>query len=81
MIIGIDLHGTLLGKNWFIAENLVEPLNETLARLNGKTKIYTCTGNDLSFTRAHIPSSIRKYFSGRMWQWISFHLATVNIPG
>ncbi len=64
MIIGIDLHGTLLNKDWSIAKNLVEPMNEALAKLNEKTKIYTCTGNDLSFVKTHIPSSIQKYFAG-----------------
>ena len=63
---GIDLHGTLLGKNWFIREDLIKPLNDALSKLSGKIKIYTCTGNDISFVKGHIPFSTQKYFSGHV---------------
>ena len=64
MVIGIDLHGTLLDKDWFIGKDLEKPLEESLVGLEGKAKLYICTGNDLSFVKSHVPPSVRRYFTG-----------------
>ena len=64
MVIGIDLHGTLLDRDWFIDKDLEKHLEESLLGLEGKTNLYICTGNDLSFVKSHVPPSVRRYFTG-----------------
>jgi hydroxymethylpyrimidine pyrophosphatase-like HAD family hydrolase len=52
--IGIDLHGTLLGNNEYIAEGSLKKLQSLLKKKPSNFKIYICTGNDLPFVRRKI---------------------------
>lgn len=62
--IGIDLHGTLLDKDWNIPEELHPGLEEILKDLKPFCRIYTCTGNDLTFARDRIPPRLFRLFNG-----------------
>jgi hydroxymethylpyrimidine pyrophosphatase-like HAD family hydrolase len=61
--IGIDLHGTLITNEEFLAEGSEEALKEILAAKPENIKLYICTGNDLSFLKRKIPG-ILSYFDG-----------------
>lgn len=62
--IGIDLHGTLLNREWTIPEELHNDLEGILEELKHSCRIYTCTGNDLTFARERIPPRIFRLFDG-----------------
>jgi hydroxymethylpyrimidine pyrophosphatase-like HAD family hydrolase len=63
-VIGIDLHGTLLDNDWEIKPKFHSALLKTLQTVSDFSKIYICTGNDLSFIDTYVPSAIRNCFSG-----------------
>ncbi|MFA5858104.1 MAG: hypothetical protein WC955_03455 [Elusimicrobiota bacterium] len=64
VVIGIDLHGTLLGKGWRIEDKLITPLCEAMAGVNKLGKLYICSGNDLSFINKYVPHKVRGLFEG-----------------
>ena len=49
--IGIDLHGTLIDNNEYLAEGSLDKLTSLLKKKPSNFKIYICTGNDLPFVR------------------------------
>ncbi|MBN2858231.1 MAG: HAD hydrolase family protein [Candidatus Delongbacteria bacterium] len=61
--IGIDLHGTLITNDEFLAEGSEETLKELLGSKPENIRLYICTGNDLSFLKRKIPG-ILSYFDG-----------------
>ena len=58
MIIGIDLHGTMLNEKWIVEKRLVMPLTDAIDRIKTFSEIGLCTGNDLTFVRKHVPEKI-----------------------
>lgn len=61
--IGIDLHGTLITNDEFLAEGSEESLKELLESKPENIRLYICTGNDLGFMKRKIPG-ILSYFDG-----------------
>jgi hydroxymethylpyrimidine pyrophosphatase-like HAD family hydrolase len=63
-LLGIDLHGTLLDDQWEIKHYYQEDLVAALKTIKEFCKVFVCSGNDLTFTRKHIPYPIRRHFDG-----------------
>ena len=63
-VIGIDLHGTLLDRDWEIKEDLINELKGKIEEIKDRAEIFTCTGNDLTFVKKHIPQEIFNLFDG-----------------
>jgi len=63
-IIGIDLHGTLLDRDWEIKEGLIKNLKDKIKNIKDRSEIFTCTGNDITFVEKHIPEEIFDLFDG-----------------
>lgn len=63
-VIGIDLHGTLLNKEWVITPNSLSELIVTLNKIKPVSYIFICSGNDLSFTRKVLPLKLRELIDG-----------------
>jgi len=63
-VIGIDLHGTLLDKNWKIKKDKRKKLIKNIKDVKDFCKVYVCSGNDLSFIPKYIPSDVRQEFDG-----------------
>ncbi len=63
-VIGIDLHGTLLDKNWCIPQEIIPELIAVLQNINTESYLFICTGNDLNFVREILPAEIRNLFDG-----------------
>lgn len=63
-VIGIDLHGTLLDRDWEIKEELIHSLRDKIKKIKDNAEIFTCTGNDLTFVKKHIPKEIFNLFDG-----------------
>ncbi len=64
IIIGIDLHGTLLNEKWEIEYEMQKLIIDRLKTLKFYCRIFVCSGNDLSFINQYIPENIRTYFDG-----------------
>lgn len=62
--IGIDLHGTLLDDDWAIKPEFHEALVGALEAVSTFSRVYICTGNDLTFIDHYIPSDVRNCLSG-----------------
>ena len=62
--IGIDLHGTLLDKEWKIKAELEQKLIQTLQHLKNFSKIYICSGNYLVFVNQYLSEEVRACFDG-----------------
>lgn len=63
-IIAIDLHGTLLNRDWSISGSLVPPLVSLMKKAKNIADFYTCTGNDLTFVKKHLPKKVFDCFDG-----------------
>ncbi|MBW6516499.1 MAG: HAD hydrolase family protein [Candidatus Cloacimonetes bacterium] len=63
-IIGIDLHGTLLNNNWTIAPESLPELISVLSAIRSKSYIFICSGNDFSFVKEVLPTSVRELIDG-----------------
>ncbi|MBU0628687.1 MAG: HAD hydrolase family protein [Nanoarchaeota archaeon] len=63
-VIGIDLHGTLLDRDWEIKQNLIGELKDSIERVKANSEVLTCTGNDLTFVKKHVPKEIFDLFDG-----------------
>ncbi len=63
-VIGIDLHGTLLDKNWCLPQEIIPELISVFQNIKTESHIFICTGNDLSFVREAIPGKIRNLIDG-----------------
>jgi len=61
-ILAIDLHGTLLNRNWEIDK--INDLVFYLKKVRQFCKIYICTGNNFSFVKKHIPDEILDKIDG-----------------
>lgn len=64
IIIGIDLHGTLLNDKWEIEYEMQKFIIDRLKNLKSCCRIFVCSGNDLSFINQYIPENIRTYIDG-----------------
>lgn len=60
LVVGVDLHGTLLDGQWRVPPELVGPLQTAMARLS----VYVCTGNDLGFIHRRLPCELRRALAG-----------------
>ncbi len=60
----MDLHGTLLEDREYVRTELLPRLAEALSRAKRFSRLYVCTGNDLSFVKRKVPSEILSLFDG-----------------
>ena len=58
LVLGLDLHGTLLQPGEIMPPELVPQLADVAARLQPRIDLMICTGNDLDFVRRKVPPSI-----------------------
>lgn len=63
-VIGIDLHGTLLDRQWKIKPDVKPALIEALIAVKAFCMVYVCSGNDLTFIEKYIPKDVRQCFDG-----------------
>lgn len=64
-ILGVDLHGTLLDKNWKIDSRISQKISQALLNLKKKDfAVYICSGNDLEFAKKYIPFEIFENIDG-----------------
>jgi hydroxymethylpyrimidine pyrophosphatase-like HAD family hydrolase len=64
VVVGLDLHGTLLDKQERIPPRLVAPLARALRAARPWARLYVCTGNDMGFVRAALPPTVRRALHG-----------------
>lgn len=58
LVVGIDLHGTLLDKDEKVPPELLPGLCEEFDKLSEFVEFYLCTGNDLTFVNNRMPEEI-----------------------
>src|SRR5690554_4742404 len=63
-VIGIDLHGTLLNRDWSVSDTLLSKLTDKIKKLRSKAYIFICSGNDLGFTREVLPHHLIDLIDG-----------------
>ncbi len=63
-IIGIDLHGTLLNKNWTIEEAEYKKLISNITVLKNKAQFYICSGNNSGFLLDYLPLELLEIMDG-----------------
>ena len=63
-VIGIDLHGTLLNKDWSVSPDSLPDLLASLSDINLHSHIYICSGNDLNFVQEVLPAPVREFIDG-----------------
>lgn len=63
-LIGVDLHGTLLGEGWRVTEDARPALTEALTSVRDFCRVYVCSGNDRTFIDTHVPDEVRACFDG-----------------
>jgi hydroxymethylpyrimidine pyrophosphatase-like HAD family hydrolase len=64
LLLGLDLHGTLLEPGEIIRPHLIAPTAQCLARIRDRVEVSICTGNDLDFVRRKVPDPILAEVSG-----------------
>jgi len=64
LAVGIDLHGTLMEDREYVRPELLGRLVEALSRVKSFSRLYVCTGNDLSFVKRKVPAEILSLFDG-----------------
>ena len=63
-VIGIDLHGTLLNRDWSVSEILLPELIDAVNRVRSQAYIFICSGNDFCFTREVLPAPLFNIIDG-----------------
>lgn len=63
-LLGLDLHGTLLGADERFPEACTDELATLLRRLSDRLIAVACTGNDLSFVRSVLPPPVLDALQG-----------------
>ena len=66
LMLGLDLHGTLLEPGEIVRPELVEPVASALRSVRGSVLRFLCTGNDLEFVRRKVPGPILAEIDGHV---------------
>jgi hydroxymethylpyrimidine pyrophosphatase-like HAD family hydrolase len=64
VVVGLDLHGTLLDKRERLPTRYARPLGRRLRRARRWARLYVCTGNDMGFVRRVLPPEVRRALHG-----------------
>jgi hydroxymethylpyrimidine pyrophosphatase-like HAD family hydrolase len=63
LVLGLDLHGTLLQPGEILPPELVPDLAASATRLKSRLDLMICTGNDLAFVLRKVPPELREHFT------------------
>jgi hydroxymethylpyrimidine pyrophosphatase-like HAD family hydrolase len=66
LVLGLDLHGTLLEPGEIIRPEMIGPVAAAIARLRDRVSVFICTGNDLEFVLRKVPGPILAQVSGHV---------------